>query len=345
MSKMADLWYWDDRTNTLESKIHNTTKKSRIVRSLCNKYLQDITCTPEERREKLEKEKFEKRQNLDSTKFLKDANQTAKLAKNARNMTNSAGQAANPSSLKPKESLLNNVPVVKASNFDYAQAAKIHALFKRTVQAAGKISELSKGIVSEDRSREWSLESVKNLAMEEMFDNFKSGKILCFSNQLQKKANMFGPPKNILQDIHQKHINQEKAAQKHNYRNITISPHLQNYPTIPEDFSISDPPHMISRTKPRKIKARDYMELLKQYTELEEFNTFALALVNFFSVQFELNKFEVENQKEKSGKSPKDNKLNEIKAEDLTLKKKSFEHQLGMSYASLLLGDNEIKDG
>ena len=125
------MWRWDDKINSLECRIHNPTKKSHAVKSLCRKYL-----------------------NTASTKTYK------------------RGDSFNASSMKS----------------DAQNKEHIVSLFKRTAEAAGKVVELGKTIVKEDRIRQWTLDSAKKLALEEMTNNFKSGKISKFSKQLQIKA-------------------------------------------------------------------------------------------------------------------------------------------------------------
>ena len=344
MPPTSELWYWDEKTNSLESRISNTTKKSQVVKSLCTKYLQVIPP-----RDKKQAKKFGIHD--DNDHFDRD----------------------DPFGLKNQN---------KKENFGidshYAHTAQLNCLFKRAVVAAGKISGLAQKIMTEDRAREWTLDSVKNLAWQEMLGNLKNGKILKFNRDLQSKAyikpeedsrtnlGLSAGPSQRTSQIGERvsgmvgqsvptgqaltaKIEAFRRSQKMSSSGQTGSQsHNQNQKSSVPNSASSRPP--VRRHSPphvsaiRSVKPKNYMEMLKKYISLSEFDDFALALVNYFSVLFELRKFQNDNNEaQNAGKSPKDVKLLEKESLELQKKKMSFEHKLGISYASLLLGDNDIK--
>ena len=300
------MWYWDERTNALESRVTNPTKKSNIVKTICKQYLltdshkQNISAS--NRREVLEK--------LEAARAQK-RNASANSG-HGNGFTRGAGGNLNQNNPR-----ISNMETMKAQ---LEQKAHLQNLFKRTVLAAGKVAELGRMVCSETH-RDWSLDSVKKLAWSEMNTNVQQGNILSFNEKLKTLAVA--------------HV-QMQHGRNFDFYNCED----QNY----------------------QIKNRNYMLLLKKYIELEEFDLFGLALCNYFSVLFDLKKLLDPEKKvnenvgengendgktkttvTNSSKSPKEQKLQNLKIKELQTKRTIFEHKLGMAYACLLLGINGTK--
>lgn len=97
---------------------------------------------------------------------------------------------------------------------------------------------------------------------------------------------------------------------------------------------------LINKKAIRNKNIMNHYKLLEKYSKTEKFKDYALKLVNYFSQYFELKKHAVTKH---SGTSQNPAKRQEI-IDEVQLKKDTFLHQLGQSYASLLIGADEVKN-